>query len=140
MNRRLLAGLAAAGIMAGGGSTTVLAAAGAPAATASTVTVASKTAKGPECGPLAPLVAKGTITHAQATAIRNAFVRYVHTHWRSTVDTVLGQQVRNHTITRAQSTAVANAIIQWVQMHQSHAASHHAACEHKHMMGGSGKP
>lgn len=140
MNKRLLAGLATVGIMAGGGSTAALATVGAPAAAASTVTVASRTAKEHECGPLAPLVAKGTITKAQAIAIRNAFVRYVHTHWRSTVDAVLGQQVSNHTITRAQATAVANAITEWVQNHQMHAANHHAMCEHEHMMGGSGKP
>ncbi|HYK31217.1 MAG TPA: hypothetical protein VEV63_04615 [Streptosporangiaceae bacterium] len=135
MNKKLLAGLASVGILAGGGSATALAAAGVPAAAASTVTVASSTAKAPGCGPLEPLVAKGTITHAQAIAIRDAFVRYVRDHWRSTLDTVLAQEVRNHAITRAQASAVASAISQWVHKYQNEGEHHDAACHHGDMKG-----
>lgn len=131
MNRKLLAGLAAVGLMASGGSASALAV-GAPTAGASTVAVASSTAKAPECGPLGALVAKGTITHAQAIAIHDAFITYVRDHWRTTLDTVLGQEVKNHTITKAQASAVASAINQWVHMHQGGGASHHALCHHDH--------
>ena len=140
MNKKLLAGLASLSILAGGGSATALAAA-VPAAAASTVTVASSTPKAPGCGPLEPLVAKGTITHAQAIAIRDAFVRYVRDHWRSTLDTVLAQEVKNHTITRAQASAVVTAINQWVHKYQSEGGHHGGPCHHdhdEHMMGGSG--
>ena len=130
MNKKLLAGLAAAGLLAGGGSTTVLAAA-APAA-ASTSAVASSTSKAPMCGPLEPLVAKGTITHAQAMAIHNAFVKYVRGHWRSTLDTVLGQEVKNHTITKAQASAVSSYIVQWVHKIQSEEHGHDGPCNHDH--------
>lgn len=132
MNRKLLAGLAAVGLLAGGGSTTALAAADAPAGAAS-IAVASSTSKAANCGPLEPLVAKGTITRAQAIAIRNAFIRYVHDHWRSTVDTVLGQEVKNHTITRAQANAVISAITQWVHSeHQGEGHAQHGTCHHDH--------
>lgn len=131
MNKKLLAGMAAVGILASGGNATALAA-GVPAAAASTAAVASSTSKPPECGPLGALVAKGTITHAQAIAIRNALITYVRDHWRNTLDTVLGQQVRNHTITQAQASAVASAITQWVHMHQDGAQNHHAMCHHGH--------
>lgn len=131
MNRKLLAGVAAVGLMAGGGSVTAVAAAAAPAA-ASTVAVASSTSKAPGCGPLEPLVAKGTITHAQAMAIRDAFIRYVRDHWRHTLDTVLGQLVTNHTITRAQANSVTSAITQWVHKHQSEDPGHHGPCDHDH--------
>jgi hypothetical protein len=138
MNKKLLAGLASVGILAGGGSATALVAA-VPAAATSTVTVASSTPKAAGCGPLEPLVAKGTITHAQAIAIRDAFVRYVRDHWRSTLDTVLAQEVKNHTITRAQASAVASEINQWVHKFHSEGEHHDGACHHGgHMMGGSG--
>jgi hypothetical protein len=115
MNQKLLAGLAAVGLLAGGGSATALAAA---PATASTAAVASSTSMAPGHGPLAPLVAKGTITQAQAVAIRDAFITYTQGHWRSTVDTVLGQLVHNHTLNKGQASAVTNAITQWVQSHR----------------------
>jgi len=139
MNKRLLAGLAAVGLLAGGGSATALAVA--PAAVAGTAAVASSTSKAPDCGPLEPLVAKGTITHAQAVDIHNGFVKYVRDHWRSVIDTVLAQQVKNHTITKAQANEVYKAITQWVQKVQSEGSEHHYACHHMHkgsMMGGSG--
>lgn len=137
MNNRLLAGLAAAGLIAGGGSATALTTA-APAAAVSTTAVASSTSKAPDCGPLGPLVAKGTITQAQAIAIHKAFVSYFHDHWRSILDTVLGQEVKNHTISKAQATAVANAITHFTQSHRASASSHHVICHHGGMMGKSG--
>jgi hypothetical protein len=117
MNKKLLAGLAAASFLAGGGGTTALAAAGAPAAAASTAAVVSSTSRMPDHGPLGSLVAKGTITKAQAIAIRDAFVTYVHGHWRSTLDSVLGPLVKNHTITQAQAAAVITAFSQEWQEH-----------------------
>lgn len=131
MNKKLLASLAAVGLMASGGSTTALVA-GAPAAAARTVAVASSTSKAPECGPLGSLVAKGTITRAEAIAIHDALIAYVQTHWRSTLDTVLGQEVKNHTITKAQASAVVSAITQWVHKHQGKQPSHPAFCHHAH--------
>jgi hypothetical protein len=133
MNKKLLAGLAAIGILTGGGSVTVLAAA--PAAAAGAVVVASSPAKPPYCGPLGPLVAKGTITHAQAVDIHNGFVSYVRAHWKSTVDTVLGQQVKSHTITKAQASAVASAITRWVQKFRGKGPGHHGYCHHGHWKG-----
>jgi len=141
MNKKLLAGLAAVGLLAGGGSATALAAAGAPAAAASTAAVASSTSKVPDCGPLGPLVAKGTITHAQAIAIHNAFINYAREHWRNMLDTVLGQLVKNHTITKAQASAVTSAITQWVQKYRGEGSGHHGLCHYDHgegMMGSTG--
>jgi hypothetical protein len=141
MNKKLLAGLAAVGLLAGGGSATALAAAGAPAAAASTATVAPSISKAPDCGPLGPLVAKGTITHAQAIAIHNAFINYVRDHWRNMLDTVIGQQVKNHTITKAQASAVTRAIAQWIQKYRGGGSGHNGPCHHGHgggMMGSSG--
>lgn len=120
MNRKLLAGLAAAGLLASGGSVSASA-----AARASTVAVISKA---PDCGPLGPLVAQGKITRAEAVAIHDAFARYVRAHWRSTLDTVLGQEVKNHTISQAQASAVTKAIIGWVQKARSEEAGHHGPC------------
>jgi hypothetical protein len=139
MKKKLLAGLAAVGILAGGGSATALAAAGAPAA-ASTAAVASSTSKAPGCGPLEPLVAKGTITHAQAIAIHMAFISYARSHWRNMLDTVIGQEVKNHTITKAQASAVTSAITKWVQKYRATGSGHQGPCHHHSggMMGGSG--
>jgi hypothetical protein len=111
MNKKLLAGLAAVSFLAGGGGTTALATVGAPAAAASTA-AASSTSRMPDHGPLEGLVAKGTITKAQAIAIHNAFVAYVRGHWRSTLDAVLGPLVKNHTINQAQANAVITAVSQ----------------------------
>ena len=141
MNKKLLSSLAAVGLLAGGGSASALAVAGAPAAAASTAAVASSTSKAPDCGPLGPMVAKGTITQAQAIAIHNAFISYFHDHWRKVLDTVLGQQVKNHTITQAQASAVTSAITQWIQKYRGEGQGHHGPCHHGHgggMMGGSG--
>jgi Spy/CpxP family protein refolding chaperone len=138
MKQKLLAGLATVGLLASGGSAIALAAASAPAA-ASTAAAASSTptptatpmAPGQGHGPLSSLVAKGTITQAQAMAIRDAFITYGQTHWRSTVDTVLGQLVHNHTITQAQSRSVTNAITQWVQTHRGDPAGHRYPHHHR---------
>jgi hypothetical protein len=112
MNKKLLAGMAALSFLAGGGGTTALAAADAPAANASTAAVAPCTCRWPSHGPLGSLVAKGTITKAQAIAIHNALVTYVRGHWRSALDTVLGPLVKNHTISQAQANAVITAFSQ----------------------------
>jgi hypothetical protein len=133
MNQKVLAGLAAVGLLAGGGSATALAAVSAPAA-ASTAVVASSTSMAPGHGPLSSLVAKGTITQAQATDIRNAFITYTQGHWRSTVDTVLGQLVHSHTITKAQAGAVTTAITQWVQTHRGDAPGHRGPRHHRGWM------
>jgi len=130
MNKKLLAGLAAASFLAGGGGITALAAAGAPAAAASTAAVVSSTRAPCHHDPLGSLVANGTITKAQAIAIRNALVTYVRGHWRSTLDTVLGPLVNNHTITQAQAAAVITAFSQeW----QNHGGEHHPGHDHHSM-------
>jgi hypothetical protein len=135
MNQKLLAGLAAVGLLAGGGSAAALAAAAAPAA-ASTAAVASSTptptpmAPGQGHGPLSSLVAAGTITQAQAVAIRDAFITYGQSHWKKTVDTVVGGLVHNHTLTQAQASKVTTAITQWVQSHRGDPAGHHYPRHH----------
>jgi hypothetical protein len=129
MKQKLLAGMAAVGLLAGGGSAAALAVASAPAA-ASTAAVASSTDMKPGHGPLGSLVAKGTITQAQATAIRDAFITYGQSHWKSTVDTVLGQLVHNHTITQAQAGSVTTAITQWVQSHRGGDPAGHRSPRH----------
>jgi hypothetical protein len=139
MNKKLLAGLAAAGLLAGGGSATALAAAGAPAAAASTAAVVSSTSRGHTCGPLESLVIKGTITPPQAIAIHDAFISYFHDHWRSMLDTVLGQLVKNHSVTQAQASAVTTEITQWMQKHQGYGSGHHVTCQHNHGMGMMGR-
>jgi hypothetical protein len=137
MKQKLLAGLATVGLLAGG-SATALAAASAPAA-ASTAAVTSSTptptttpmAPGQGHGPLSSLVAKGTITQAQAMAIRDAFITYGQSHWKSTVNTVLGGLVHNHTINQAQANKVTTAITQWVQSHHGDPAGHHVPRHHR---------
>jgi hypothetical protein len=141
MNKKLLASLAAVGLLAAGGSATALAATGTPAAAASTAAVVSSTSRMPNCGPLESLVTKGTITQAQAIAIHNAFVSYLHDHWLTMLDTVLGQLVRNHTITQAQARAVTTEISQWTQKYRGSGSGNNGPCQHNHgmgMMGGSG--
>jgi hypothetical protein len=132
MNKKLLAGLAAVSFLAGGGGTTALAAAGAPAAAASTAAVVSSTSKTPCHGPLGSLVAKGTITKAQAITIHNALVTYVRGHWRNTLDTVLGPLVKNHTITQTQAGAVITAFSQHMQYRGGDPAGHHRPHHHGH--------
>ena len=135
MKQKLLAGVAAVGLLAGGASAITLAAASAPAA-ASTAAVASSTPTptatpmAPGHGPLSSLVAAGTITQAQAVAIRDAFITYGQSHWKRTVDTVLGQLVHNHTLTQAQASKVTTAITQWVQSHRGDPAGHHHPGHH----------
>jgi hypothetical protein len=130
MNKKLLAGLAAVSFLAGGGGATALAGVGAPAAAASTAAVVSSTSRMPCHGPLGSLVAKGTITKAQAIAIHDALITYVRGHWRSTLDTVLGPLVKNHTITQAQAGAVIAAFSQQLQHRGGGPAGHHGPCHH----------
>ena len=142
MNKKLLAGLAAAGILASGGSATAVAAVGAPAAATSSAAVVSSTSR-PGCGsgPLESLVAKGTITQAQAIAIHDGFISYLHDRWRNILDTVLGKLVKNRTITQAQASAVTTEITQWTQTYHGGGSGHDGPCQHAHgmgMMGGSG--
>ncbi len=153
MNKKLLAGLAAAGLLAGGGGTAALAVAGAPSAAASTAAVATSTPGVPAYGPLGSLVARGTITQPQATAIHNALISYMHDHWQNmrgqcdggtpamlargdALDTVLGQLVKNKTIDQAQARAVTSAFTQWMRSHAGHGSGHHG--DGGDMMGGSG--
>jgi hypothetical protein len=133
MNKKLLAGLVAVGLLTGGGGATALAATAAPGA-ASTAAVVSSTSKEPICGPLGALVTKGTITKTQAMAIHSAFVTYFRGHWRSVLATVLGQLVKNHTITQAQASAVTTEITHSMQQYRGH----HEPCEHGHGMGMTG--
>jgi polyhydroxyalkanoate synthesis regulator phasin len=138
MNKKLVAGLAAVGVLAGGGTAAALITAGGAApATASTVTTVSTTATVPVGSPLASLVAKGTITQSQATAIQNALITYLREHrldmgarcagsWsdgmpmlasHGPLKTVLGQLVKNGTITQAQASAVTSAFTQQIRAH-----------------------
>jgi hypothetical protein len=153
MSKKLLAGLAAAGLLAGGGGAAALAAAGVPSAAASTVAVASSTCWAPGHGPLESLVAKGTITQSQATAIRSGLISYMHGHWQNmrghqwhgdmstmlgrggALDTVLGQLVSKGTINKAQASAVTSAVTQWMKAHGGHGTCHHG--DGGGMMGGS---
>ena len=119
MNKKLLAGLAVAGLLAGGGGTAALA--GVPSAAASTVAVAPSPSCGPHHGPLESLVTKGTITQSQATAIRDGLISNLRSHWRNTLDTVLGQLVKQGTITKAQASQVTTALTkQLIQAHPGH--------------------
>lgn len=138
MNKKLLAGLAAVGLLAGGGSAPALAAAGVPAAAASATAVVSSTFRGPSCGPLESLVTKGTITQAQAVAIHNAFISYLHDHWRNMLGTVLGQLVKSHAISQAQASAVITEVTQWAHKYRSSGSADHGPCQHGHGMGMTG--
>lgn len=123
MNNKLLAGLAVASFLAGGGGAAALAPAGGPPVAASTVTVASRVACQP---PLKSLVAKGTITRSQATAIYEGLISYMHSHWqhmrghnmsalRGALDTVAGRLASEGTLTTTQASAVTSAFAQWAQ-------------------------
>jgi len=159
MNRKLLAGVAALGLLAGGGGAAALAMA-TPAAATAAVAAASTIATVPAYGPLGSLVAKGTISQAQATAIHDGLIRYMRDHWQDmrrdctgagtgrtpwmlerggALDTVLGQLVKGSTLTKAQASAVTTAYTQWV-------TSQHGTWQHGYghrgdrggMMGGTG--
>jgi len=82
MNNKLVAGLAAAGVLAGGGTAAALiTAAGTAPASANTITAVSTTATMPAGSQLASLAAKGTITQSQATAVTSAFTQQIRAHW-----------------------------------------------------------
>jgi len=156
MNRKLLSGLAAAGLLVGGGGAAAVTTGSLPAAAASTVAVASSTFRMPSAwhGPLASLVAKGTITKSEAVAIHDGLVGYLASHQQSmrgwchggmsallarggALETVLGQLVSKGTINKAQADAVTSAFTDWVQAHHGLGAGHHGCgCG---MVGGPGK-
>jgi hypothetical protein len=139
MNKKLVAGIAAAGVLAGGGTAAALVASGGTTpATATTMTAVSTTATVPAGSPLASLVAEGTITGPQATAIQNALIAYMREHrhdmggycaafwshgtpWmlasHGPLSTVLGQLVNNGTITQSQATTVTSAFTQQIRAH-----------------------
>lgn len=144
MNRKLLAGLVATGLLVGGGGAAAVTTASLPSAAASTVAVASSTYRMPSAwhGPLASLVAKGTITKSQAIAIHDGLVSYMASHRQSmrgwchggmsallarggALETVLGQLVSKGTINKAQASAVTSAFTEWVQAHHGLGARHH---------------
>ena len=133
-SKKLAGGIAVAAILIGGGTAAALATTGGTATAASTVAATSANPAVPAGGPLGSLVAKGTITQAQADAVHNALFSYLRAHrqdmrdhWSATtppmlaangpLQTVLGQLVRNHTITQAQATAITSAITQQVREH-----------------------
>lgn len=133
MNRKLVAGLAAAGLLAGGGTAAALAMAGgtAPAAAASVAAVSHTRCPGPAGSPLWSLVAKGTITQAQAAAVHSALRADMSSRWldmhtggltgiRSHLTTALQALVQDGTITQAQATAIVNAMITQMQEHWGH--------------------
>ena len=138
MNKKLVAGLAAVGVLAGGGTAAALIATGGTTpATATTISAVSTTATVPAGSPLASLVARGTITGSEATAIQNALIAYMREHRQDLGDhctfrpdgtpwmlassgplkTVLGQLVKNGTITQAQATAITSAFTQEIKEH-----------------------
>jgi hypothetical protein len=137
MNKKLVAGLAAVGVLAGGGTAAALITAGG-AAPATASTAVSTTATAPAGSPLASLATNGTITRSQATAIQNALITYMRENRHDMGDhraafwmggtppmlasngplkTVLGQLVNNGTITQSQATAVTSAFTQQMKLH-----------------------
>jgi hypothetical protein len=137
MTKKLLAGVAAAGLLAGGGGATALATGS--VASASTVAAASSNSWAPSHNPLASLVAKGTINPSQAVAIRNGLINYVHSHPQimrhgdmsgmlgrgGALNTVLGQLVSKGTISKSQASAVTSTVTQWIKAQVGHGAWHH---------------
>jgi hypothetical protein len=135
MNKKLLAGLTAAGVLAGGASAAALitGAGAAPARATTTIAAARSTPQVPCTGSaLTSLVRKGTITQAQAAAVQQALRTYMRDHsgrmsehmggvchhigdmdgmWANgPMATVLRQLVNKSTITQAQATAFTTAI------------------------------
>lgn len=132
MRKKLVAALAAGGVLAGGATATAVFAAtpGAQAAPA-TAAAAAVTPLAYCQGPLAGLVAQGTITRAQATAISAAMISYMRDHRvgftpsamrqamrpGGPLRTVLSQLVKNGTITQTQATAISDAMTRRAQEH-----------------------
>jgi polyhydroxyalkanoate synthesis regulator phasin len=138
MNVKLAAGLAAAAVFAAGGGTaawaatgsgaaavpgsaTVAASTGAASTGAASTGAASTGQAGCASAALAPLVSKGTITQAQATAIQNAMWAAMRgrlgdmrdrmasgtARWSGApLAAVLGEMVRKGAITSAQAAAI----------------------------------
>jgi hypothetical protein len=136
MNKRVMAGLAAAGVLTSGLSAVALVT-GSGVAPASGAAAAAYSAPRMPCAgnALNSLVRKGTISRAQATAVHDAFRRYMRDQagrmgWgmagmrhhmgdmtaHGPMAAVLRQLVSNGTITRAQATA----IIQQMRSHCGH--------------------
>ncbi len=158
MKKILVAGLAAAGVLAGGtGAVALVNGGGATPASATTVAATYITTDMPCAGALSSLVRKGTITRAQATAIQNALWAYMRDHsarmgehmagsrghlgdmddmWgNGPMARVLQELVSKGTITKAQATAITSTITQRMTAWHDHGAgmmgSHDAG-----MMGG----
>lgn len=136
MNKRVMAGLAAAGLLAGGASTVALVTGGGVAPAGATVAAAYSTPRMPCVGnALSSLVRKGTITPAQAMAVQKAFwtamrdqagrmgwdMASMRRHMgdmtaHGSMATVLRQLVSKGIITRAEAIA----IIQQMRTHCGH--------------------
>lgn len=131
--KKLAGGIAVAAVLIGGGTAAALTTT-AGTATARTVAATSATPVVPASSPLGALVARGTITRAQADAVHNALYTYMRAHRQEVRDhrsattppmlatngplqTVLGQLVENHTISQAQATAITSAITEQVREH-----------------------
>lgn len=134
--RKILAAVVAVGVLAGGATAAVMAVGGgtALAAAGPGARVAAAATAPRTCAPLAALVEKGTITQAQADAVRAAMVRYMQDHGRSgwtgdtppalqangPLATVLAQLVKDGTITQSQATAITNAFADQLQARSQH--------------------
>jgi polyhydroxyalkanoate synthesis regulator phasin len=136
MNKRVMAGLTAAGILTGGASAVALVAGGGVAPAGATVAAAYSAPRMPCAGnALNSLIRKGTITQAQATAVQKALGTYMRDQtgrmgWdmasmrrhmgdmtaHGPMATVMRQLVSKGTITRTQATA----IIQQMRTHCGH--------------------
>ena len=130
MRKQLTLALVAAGIGIGAVALTL---GGAPvmAVSPTGAPTASALPTPPSGSPLTTLVANGTLSEAQATAIQNALVGYVREHWppatgwsngtppvlasNGPLATVLNGLVKDGTLTQAQAIALQDAVTQQVQ-------------------------
>ncbi len=129
MRKKLLAAVAAGGVLVSGGTAAAVFAATRGTDAQPAMTVAATTTVPWAQGPLAQLVAKGTISQAQANAIHNALLSYLRQHMPDLtrngtppmlaaggpLTAVLPQLVKDGSITQAQADAVKAAITQQVQ-------------------------
>jgi hypothetical protein len=127
MNKKVMAGLAAASVLTGGASAAAVVAGGGVAPVRATVAAAYSIPRMPSCaaGALNHLVRTGMITRVQATAVHNAFSTYMRDHAgqmggymgsmrhlmgdmtaHGPMATMLRPLVSKGTITRAQATAM----------------------------------
>jgi competence protein ComGC len=93
MNMKLAASLAAAAVLAGGGTTAAWASTGSTAPAAVGTVAGSASAPAVPCASLAlaALVSNGTITQAQATAIQDAMQAYMRGHLGDMRDYMAGR-------------------------------------------------